>query len=88
MTCTTLPGTGAWPSKVNWRGVDWTKRDIDISRTLRVSRERVRQVRKSIGAAQSPNHKRLSPDWSRRLEMLRQFMEQEPLAKYLPAYRL
>ena len=31
--------------KVEWGGVDWSKQDIEISRLLGVSRERVRQVR-------------------------------------------
>ena len=35
--------------RFNWAGVDWALRDAEIARSLGVSRERVRQVRKEKG---------------------------------------
>jgi hypothetical protein len=47
-------------SKVNWSGVDWAKRDVDIAKEKGCSRERVRQVRKDLGKPKSPLwHKRV-----------------------------
>ena len=42
---------------VDWKNIDWTERDITISKKHRVSRERVRQVRKRLNIPKSPNHK-------------------------------
>jgi hypothetical protein len=44
------PGTNL---RFNWAAVNWGLRDADIARSLGVSRERVRQVRKEKGLAPS-----------------------------------
>ncbi len=37
---------------------DWTKRDVDLARTYGLTRERVRQIRQSLGMPKSPLHRK------------------------------
>lgn len=47
-------------SKVDWGRADWSLRDVDIARALGCTRERVRQVRETLGKGKSPMwHKRV-----------------------------
>ncbi|HEY2585200.1 MAG TPA: hypothetical protein VGI81_05500 [Tepidisphaeraceae bacterium] len=39
------------PARVDWRRIDWRKTNVQIARELGVSRERVRQVRRTSGIA-------------------------------------
>lgn len=45
------------PSVVDWRRVDWTKRDIDIAREVGRTKERVRQMRRELRKPNSPYHR-------------------------------
>jgi transposase-like protein len=42
--------------RVDWESLDWTLRDAALARLVGVSRERVRQVRHTLGKARSPHH--------------------------------
>jgi hypothetical protein len=54
------PGTNL---RFNWAGVDWGLRDAHIARSLGVSRERVRQVRKEKGLPPSSEIGRYPHNW-------------------------
>ena len=41
-----------------WRRWDWTKQDIELARETGLSKERIRRVRKFLGAPKSPHHGR------------------------------
>ncbi len=41
-----------------WRRLDWSKQDIELAQKTGLSRERIRQIRKSLGASKSPQHNR------------------------------
>lgn len=45
-----------------WLKINWTLRDVDLSRKLRVTPERVRQMRKKLQKPRSPHfHKKIVP---------------------------
>ena len=43
---------------LDWESIDWTRRDVDIAKEVGRSRERVRQVRRRDGRAESANEAR------------------------------
>jgi len=42
-----------------WRAMDWSKQDGDLAVEMRLSKERIRQIRMLVGAPKSINHRKV-----------------------------
>jgi hypothetical protein len=42
-----------------WNKIDWTKQDIQLAAEIKLSRERIRQIRLRLGAPKSPHHREI-----------------------------